>query len=381
MFREESSVSDYKTELSSLNTKVLTIDSSICNLDAVISSLQSSTQTQEDKITSLESFHQATETFIAEAERIDSGVAELINKRKKEFYDSYSYLKPNSEKSRCELFYDGVLVPIGEWCKEHWKLIVTIVIVIAAIACLFIPGLNALVAGLVFGKLIFSMAIGALIGAGLGGFIGGIASAATGGSFFEGFENGAFSGTIAGLIGGGMGFGLSQSGTVALTLGRSLWTGAASGAGSSLLSDVGDILFTGANLSPGGVLTNMGISALFGAAFTGAGHGVTRNLATLFKSTSWLQNAREFFRIGRPTAKPDYNTITAYSTKDDSLGVSLNLANRAGNSLFRIELDIQYFLHYHAPRFFPSSTKVHIPLSPIIDSAMSTIASNNFVRR
>ena len=259
----KSSVSDYKTELSSLNTKALTIDSSICNLDAVISSLQSSTQTQEDKITSLESFHQATETFIAEAERIDNGVAELINKRKKEFYGSYTYLKPNSEKEWWEKGLDWLgkkLVSVGEWCKENWKVLVTIAIVIVAVA-LLLTGVGGILA---------AMAIGALFGTLIGGIIGGVASALTGGSIFEGIRDGAFTGAIAGIIAGGMAFAMTAG------IGSTLIIGAVSGAGSSLVSDAGDILITGANLTLTDVLVNMLLSGVLGLAFAGAGRGVAR---------------------------------------------------------------------------------------------------------
>ena len=56
-----------------------------------------------------------------------------MNKRKDDFYDQYKYLKPDCEKNGWEKFKDGVK-KAGEWCKEHWKIIVTVVLVIAAIA-------------------------------------------------------------------------------------------------------------------------------------------------------------------------------------------------------------------------------------------------------
>lgn len=79
---------------------------------------------------------------------------------------------------------------VGEWCKEHWKAAITIVIVIAAVI-LVATGV---------GGILGAMALGALFGTGIGGLFGGIISAVTGGSFWDGFENGAFSGAIAGII-------------------------------------------------------------------------------------------------------------------------------------------------------------------------------------
>lgn len=46
-------VKSYKSELQTLKLKLLTIDSSVCNLEDVVSSIKASSQTQEDKIESL----------------------------------------------------------------------------------------------------------------------------------------------------------------------------------------------------------------------------------------------------------------------------------------------------------------------------------------
>ncbi len=76
------SVVDYQSELSALKKQSLKINQSICNLDDVISSIQASSQTQEQKIASLETFQQNSEQFIEETARIDSDVADVINQRK-----------------------------------------------------------------------------------------------------------------------------------------------------------------------------------------------------------------------------------------------------------------------------------------------------------
>ena len=209
----KSSVKSLKSELSALRSSARGIDSSVCDLEAVIGSIKSSSDTQEEKIEKLEELRDEIEEFIDDVVEIDEDAAEAINQSKEDFYDEYYYLKPECEKSTWEKFKDG-LKKVGEWCKEHWKLIVTIVIVVAAIVCLFVPGVNAAIAGLVFGKIILGAAAGALMGAISGGLLGGIMSALTGGSFFEGFEEGAFSGAITGAIMGGIGGAGSLAGNV-----------------------------------------------------------------------------------------------------------------------------------------------------------------------
>ena len=47
-------VKSYKSELQTLKSKLLAIDSSVCNVDDVISSIKASTQTQKNKINALD---------------------------------------------------------------------------------------------------------------------------------------------------------------------------------------------------------------------------------------------------------------------------------------------------------------------------------------
>ena len=58
-------------DLKSLKSKVLFIDESICDVDDVISSIKSSTQTQEDKIKSLESLKENINEYISDVVTID----------------------------------------------------------------------------------------------------------------------------------------------------------------------------------------------------------------------------------------------------------------------------------------------------------------------
>ena len=190
------SVKSYKAELKSLKSKVVSIDGGICNVDDVISSIKSSTQTQEDKIEALDKLKEDINDFVSDVVRIDGDAAEAINKSKDDFYEKYEYLKPDIEKSGWEKLKDGCK-KLGEWCKEHWKAIVTIVIVITAVVILVAcPACGAFIAGACWG---------AISGSVIGGVSGGLSSIAAGGSFWEGVEEGAFSGAITGAIFGGIG--------------------------------------------------------------------------------------------------------------------------------------------------------------------------------
>ena len=192
------SVSDYQSELFSLKSRTLNVNKSVCDLNDVISSVQTSTQLQEQKLDSLEALSQNVENFISDVVRIDDDAAEAINRNKDEFYDKYYYLKPSCEKNIWEKFCDG-LASAGEWCKEHWKLIVTIVLVAVAIV-LICTGVGGPFAAIILGA-----AKGLIMGAVTGGLMGGISSLAAGGSFFEGFEDGAFMGALTGALFGGLG--------------------------------------------------------------------------------------------------------------------------------------------------------------------------------
>ena len=134
----------------------------------------------------------------------------------------------------------------------------------------------------------------------------------------DGFENGAFSGAIAGIISGGMGFGLSAGGKAALGLGKTMLIGAASGLGSSLISDLGDILIKGEDISLGEVFFN----AAFSGAFAGASYGFSKAFGSLLKNSSWLSKAKELFRIGK-TSNANYGKITSYTTTNPK-GISIN---------------------------------------------------------
>ena len=209
------SVTDYKSELSELRKKSLTINKSVCDLDDVISAIQSSSQTQDQKIASLEAFNQHSEEFITDTARVDSEVAEIVRRRKDDFYEKYQYLKPGHEKSWKEDAKDW-FASAKEWCKEHWKQIVTIIIVIVAVVVVIVCFPELVLAILPF------VIKGSIFGAAIGGLMGGLTSLFHGGSFWEGFKDGAVSGAIYGAVLGGfsgIGHVLAGSSRVILALG------------------------------------------------------------------------------------------------------------------------------------------------------------------
>ena len=189
----KTAVSDYCTDLSALKSKILGINSSVC--DSIVSKISSSSQTQEQQIAGLEATQREVNDFIDLTIKRDNSASSAVAKAKDEFYKKYEYLKPECEKSDWEKFCDK-LEDVGEWCKEHWKEIVLAIEIIVAVVCLFVPGLQGIGTGIL---------IGALKGAITGGLIGGITSALSGGSFLEGFAQGALDGAIMGGALGGVG--------------------------------------------------------------------------------------------------------------------------------------------------------------------------------
>ena len=191
-----------------MKIKTLRVDSSICNLDEVVNTVVAATKDQEDKVAALEEFERNSEQFIEDTARIDADVAELVDKRKDDFYDKYYYLKPECEKSGWEKFCDACR-KVGQWCKENWKSIVKIVVAVVVIVALAVASVFT---GGALAVILAGAFWGALIGGVLGGIIGGITSAIGGGSFLEGFADGLLSGTITGAVTGAAAAGLGIAG-------------------------------------------------------------------------------------------------------------------------------------------------------------------------
>ena len=190
------SSNDLNAQFDSLKSTLAGVKSSTCDLSGTIETIRSSTATEEEKIEDVKRLKNKIEDFIDMAVDRDQKVADLINEKKEEFYSQYEYLKPECEKSTFEKFCDD-MESVAEWCKEHWKFIVTVVVVAIAVVVLvvFAP-VGGFLAGLCWG---------AIYGAVTGGVAGGVISMLSGGSFFEGFEEGAFSGMINGIVCAGLG--------------------------------------------------------------------------------------------------------------------------------------------------------------------------------
>ena len=199
-----SSVNNLDMQLGALKATLQGVNSSTYNLDSAVENIRSSSQTEKEKADDLNKLSKEVDNFITVTVNRDQAAKEEINKAKEDFYTKYSYLKPECEKDFIEKVVDTV-ESAADWCCKHWKLIVTIVIVVVAVALLWTGVGGVLLAGACWG---------ALSGAVIGGVSGGLTSMANGGSFLEGFEDGAFSGALAGSICGAAFAGLGQLGAV-----------------------------------------------------------------------------------------------------------------------------------------------------------------------
>ncbi len=194
-------VSGLKTDITSFNKTTGCIDAGFCDMESISGKISSTLNIIDIDSDSLDSLATDIDDFIESTRNTDLEVSELIVKAKKEFYEEYSYLKPEEEKTKWEKFKDGCK-KAGEWCKEHWKEILLAVEIIVAVVCLFIPGMQG------FGFLLLKhIAIGILKGLVIGAIIGGIAGYAQYGvkGILGGMLSGAKDGAIYGGIFGGMG--------------------------------------------------------------------------------------------------------------------------------------------------------------------------------
>lgn len=114
-------VDKFNKNLKALQSSMLNMDSSVCNIDDEFEMLQASVNLQDETIASLKNFENGLEDFINDTADTDDRAASLINKRKNEFYESYSYLKPDTEKSDWEKFKGSVKKAV-DWCKEKWDI-------------------------------------------------------------------------------------------------------------------------------------------------------------------------------------------------------------------------------------------------------------------
>lgn len=251
--------------------------------------IQKAKERETQKTSALTVAYHKLDALISDIGQVDQQVFDFISSREDDFYKQYYYLKPESKKSTGEKISDAFsegwknftnfLGGLGEaianaihnvcaWCKEHWKLLATAFIAIAAVAVIVLSGGTALG---VLSPLLLLLAKGALIGTAVGGLSGGVINSLTGGSFWEGFEDGAFNGAVTGLLSGGIGYGLSGGGQITLTLGKTVLNGVISNGTASLLSNLGDILIAGDDISFGEVVSDFLISSFIAGGFAAGG--------------------------------------------------------------------------------------------------------------
>jgi len=191
-------------------------------------------------------------------------------------------LKPDCEKGYLEKKWDDCkagLKKVGEWCKEHWKLIVVVVLVVIAIVV--IVAVSIVTGGAALGPLltiIVGACKGLIMGALIGGAMGGLSAWATGGSILDGIENGAFTGAITGALMGGLG-GLGQ------VAGNSIKCVSALGKTISVVSKVSGVL----SLTMGGFdMLSFGAGLIFGQ----------NNFLTAFNAKLHSSKLYNAFQIG-----------------------------------------------------------------------------------
>ena len=280
--RAKTAVNGFCTDLSALKSKILGINSSVC--DSIVSKISTASQTQEQQIAGLEAIQKKANEFIDLTVNRDNSAASEVSKRKDDFYKQYSYLKPECEKSDWEKFCDG-LKKVGEWCKEHWKLIATAIMVVVAIAIIICTGGTAL--GPVM-AVVLAAAKGLLIGAAVGGLCGGIFEVIKDGNFgfatfLEGFEAGA--GAISGAVAGGMSAGISgwtsgggQAALRSLSTGKKVLIGGIGDTVASVFGDLGDVVIQDKDMSIGEFAVNTVFSFALGFVATDASNKISQKI-------------------------------------------------------------------------------------------------------
>ncbi len=86
----KTAVSDYCTDLSALKSKILGINSSVC--DSIVSKISSSSQTQEQQIVGLEATQREVNDFIDLTIKRDNSLLQLLRKPRTNFTRSMNTL-------------------------------------------------------------------------------------------------------------------------------------------------------------------------------------------------------------------------------------------------------------------------------------------------
>lgn len=158
----KSCISDLKISSDQLKINSLLIDSGICNNEVLNRNIQIVSDRQQSEIDSIDSLITETDEFFDTVVSVDDNVADEINTSKDDFYEQYSYLKPDCEKGRLERTLEDIgdgLASIGEWCADHWEAITVVLAIVGTIVL-------AVLAVVTFGAaaVLLVAAVGALVG-------------------------------------------------------------------------------------------------------------------------------------------------------------------------------------------------------------------------
>ena len=249
------------TQLGTLKSTLQGVSNSTYNLQDTVNSISSSSKTEKEKVNDLKKLNKQVTEFITTTVKRDNSARDEINKSKKDFYSKYNYLKPDCEKNAIEKIVDKV-EKAYEWCAEHWKIVVTAIIVVVAVGLLLSGVGTGLGAAIIAGA-----CWGAIFGATIGGVAGGLNSMKNGGSFLNGFENGSFDGAIGGMIGGAI------TGVLTFTIGpgMSLTSSVLKNSGiGALSSGSSNMVVSTINCIIGNKSLNESISDILRAGATGA---------------------------------------------------------------------------------------------------------------
>ena len=266
-----------KRSLSTLKQKIEETSKKV-RIESSDTLAKSAESKEEIKNSSLTLAYNKLDEFITDVSAVDMSVHSKISSEKDDFYDKYSYLKPDSEKDfkerasdKYNAFVDGLgdffsavgefLADVGEWLAEHWKeiLIGLAFIVVGALITVFTAGAGTAFWA-AFGAAIAKGICAAAISAAIGGAI------SAGCTFYQckkmglsndmsmkfagkAFGDGAASGFMAGGIGFAAGAGIlgvvGKGALAAKSLGGAIVKGALFGSGTgAITSPVSTVIST-----------------------------------------------------------------------------------------------------------------------------------------
>ena len=149
-----SSTSNLSSELGHLRNKIDAVNTSV-NVDG--SQATTAKTREENKSSALTCGYDKLDTLVSDVGIVDNKTATEVEKLKKDFYNKYGYLKPDSEKSWWDRVKDGAgklwdkvcdinnkinkfFADVIEWCKEHIVAIITalVVIIVAVVLAVFL---------------------------------------------------------------------------------------------------------------------------------------------------------------------------------------------------------------------------------------------------